>query len=185
MCVSPSHISLLKFRRPDNVETGTGCVGTNICGLTATKLSAQGQIFLWRVPTHSDARNNSTGSRITVLIHPECSFGNRQLSSRSDTDVTSLGPRDTATYSCATSDGANRDEQHRCERRTTPCTGRGGGGVDQSIAKPLPTQESTAQHRKTDIHPCLERDSNPRSQYSSCPNHTRLKLQRHAWVRRN
>jgi len=37
---------------------------------------------------------------------------------------------------------------------------------DRPIARPLPTQDSTTQD-KADIHPCLERDSNPRSPCSS------------------
>jgi hypothetical protein len=42
----------------------------------------------------------------------------------------------------------------------TPWTG------DQPDAGPLPTQDNTRQ-KNVDIHPCLERDSNPRSQCSS------------------
>jgi hypothetical protein len=34
---------------------------------------------------------------------------------------------------------------------------------DRSIARPLPTQDSTTQ-KNVDIHPYLERDSKPRSQ---------------------
>jgi hypothetical protein len=34
---------------------------------------------------------------------------------------------------------------------------------DQPVARPLPTQGNTTQ-KDADKHPCLERDSNPRSQ---------------------
>jgi len=43
----------------------------------------------------------------------------------------------------------------------TPWTG------DQPDARPLPTQDNTTQ-KNVDTHPCLERDSNPRSQCSRC-----------------
>jgi hypothetical protein len=42
----------------------------------------------------------------------------------------------------------------------TPWTG------DQPVARSLPTQDSTTQ-KNADTHPCLQLDSNPRSQYSS------------------
>jgi len=41
---------------------------------------------------------------------------------------------------------------------------------DRPIARPLPTQDGTTQ-KNTDVHPYLERDSNPRSQCSSGPRH--------------
>jgi hypothetical protein len=44
----------------------------------------------------------------------------------------------------------------------TPWTG------DQPIARPIPKQDSITQ-RNTDLHPCLERDLNPRSQCLSGP----------------
>jgi hypothetical protein len=37
---------------------------------------------------------------------------------------------------------------------------------DQPVSRPLPTQDSTTQ-KNEDRHPCLERDSNPRSVYPS------------------
>jgi len=42
----------------------------------------------------------------------------------------------------------------------TPWTG------DRPVVRPLPTQDSATQ-KDVDIHPCLQRDSDPRSQCSS------------------
>jgi hypothetical protein len=48
-----------------------------------------------------------------------------------------------------------------CTDGRTPWTG------NQPIARPLPTQDKTKQNKRTHRHPCLEWDSNPRSQRSN------------------
>jgi len=57
--------------------------------------------------------------------------------------------------------------------------------VDQLIARPLPTKDNTTQI-KANINPCLERDSKPRSQFSSGPRPRghwgRLKLYNNSFI---